>query len=52
MCLYPDDSRCSENKLMMSRNKAYDLYQFDVKGNLVEISSYDTSTELLKKGIV
>jgi hypothetical protein len=37
-----------ENNLMMSRNKAFDLYQFDAAGNLVEISSYDIDSVLLK----
>lgn len=37
-----------DNKLMMSREKAYDVYQFDATGNVVEISSYDTSDEVVK----
>lgn len=37
-----------DNKLMMSRKKAYDVYQFDAAGNVVEISSYDTNDEVVK----
>lgn len=37
-----------QNKLMLSRNKAYDVYQFDTYGNLIEISSYDTNDKVLK----
>jgi hypothetical protein len=37
-----------DDKLMISRKKAYDVYQFDTAGNVVEISSYDTSDEVVK----
>lgn len=37
-----------DDDLMMSQNRAFDLYQFDASGNILEISSYDAESVLLK----